>query len=166
MTPITGSYYPEVREDDIEEVAFNVAIGSRLRAARKRRGWSLTEVERLSDQEFKASVLGAYERGERSLSVHRLFRLAGLYGLTLPQLIPTQSDLNPEPSPEVTVDLAAFEAADESAVLDRFLSSIHLMRREESGEMTVRTSDIAVLSSMLEVLAVSADQSSDDAPAT
>ncbi len=137
-------------------------MGSRIRAARKRRGWSLTEVERLSNQEFKASVLGAYERGERAMSVHRLFRLAELYGLSLPQLIPTPSELDPEVATEVTVDLSSLEAVEESAVLDRFLSSIHLMRRDDPGQMTVRNSDIAILSSMLETLAVAADQTADD----
>ena len=40
---------------------------------------SLQAVEAMSDQEFKASVLGAYERGERAISVSSLQRLAKLY---------------------------------------------------------------------------------------
>ena len=38
-------------------------VGDRLRAIRKQKGLSLQEVEASSTQEFKASVLGAYERG-------------------------------------------------------------------------------------------------------
>src|SRR5205807_1839890 len=38
-------------------------VGERLRAIRKQKGLSLQEVEGASAQEFKASVLGAYERG-------------------------------------------------------------------------------------------------------
>ena len=41
-------------------------VGERLRAIRRQKGLSLHDVEARSDQEFKASVLGAYERGERA----------------------------------------------------------------------------------------------------
>nr|MCU0261511.1 helix-turn-helix domain-containing protein [Ilumatobacteraceae bacterium] len=49
-------------------------VGERLRVIRKQKRLSLQEVEAQSNQEFKASVLGAYERGERALSVPRLDR--------------------------------------------------------------------------------------------
>ena len=39
---------------------------------RKQMRLSLQAVEAMSEQEFKASVLGAYERGERAISVPRL----------------------------------------------------------------------------------------------
>ena len=51
-------------------------VGDRLRAIRRQKGLSLHDVEARSRQEFKASVLGAYERGERAISVPRLLRLA------------------------------------------------------------------------------------------
>src|ERR1700680_3098277 len=63
-------------------------IGDRLRAIRRQQGLSLHDVEARSGQEFKASVLGAYERGERALSVGRLLRLAELYDVPADQLLP------------------------------------------------------------------------------
>ena len=51
-------------------------VGERLRAIRRQKGLSLHDVEARSSLEFKASVLGAYERGERAISVPRLLRLA------------------------------------------------------------------------------------------
>lgn len=54
---------------------------------------SLQEVEGLSSQEFKASVLGAYERGERAVSVPRLWRLARFYGLQTTELLPPDEPL-------------------------------------------------------------------------
>ena len=42
----------------------------------------------MSEQEFKASVLGAYERGERAISVPRLQRLAKLYDVPVDNLLP------------------------------------------------------------------------------
>lgn len=130
---------------------FNLALGGRLRAARRHRGLSLTEVESLTNEEFKASVLGAYERGERALSVHRLVRLAAVYDIPVAQLIPSESELDVDATPG-TIDLERI-AAEGSAVVDRFLSSIHLMRRSEPSGMTVRRSDMAILSSMLEAMA-------------
>ena len=53
-------------------------VGERLRAIRRQKGLSLHDVEARSRTEFKASVLGAYERGERAISVPRLMRLADL----------------------------------------------------------------------------------------
>ncbi|HUC37977.1 MAG TPA: transcriptional regulator [Acidimicrobiales bacterium] len=79
-------------EDDEQEesarAAYARAVGSRLRAVRKQMRLSLQAVEAMSDQEFKASVLGAYERGERAISVPRLQRLAKLYDVPVDQLLP------------------------------------------------------------------------------
>lgn len=133
------------------EDGFNLALGGRLRAARRHRGLSLTEVESLSEQEFKASVLGAYERGERALSVHRLVRLAAIYEMPVHQLIPSEGETAEEEG-LATIDLDQLASAEESAIVDRFLSSIHLMRRPDPGEMAVRRSDMAILSSMLEAI--------------
>ena len=48
------------------ERTMDAQVGERLRAIRRQKGLSLHDVEARSDQEFKASVLGAYERGERA----------------------------------------------------------------------------------------------------
>jgi len=53
--------------DEKAASAYARRVGERLRAIRKQKGLSLQEVEAASTQEFKASVLGAYERGERSI---------------------------------------------------------------------------------------------------
>lgn len=132
------------------EEGFNLALGGRLRAARRHRKLSLTDVEHQSGEEFKASVLGAYERGERSLSVQRLVRLAALYEIPVAQLIPSDADLDMDAT-TATIDLEKI-AEEGSAVVDRFLSSIQLMRRSEPSGMAVRRSDMAILTSMLEAV--------------
>src|SRR6195952_5850503 len=63
-------------------------VGERLRSVRKQKRLSLQDVEASSGQEFKASVLGAYERGERAISVPRLQRLARFYTVPVDQLLP------------------------------------------------------------------------------
>ena len=75
-------------QEEAARVAYARAVGSRLRAMRKQMRLSLQAVEAMSEQEFKASVLGAYERGERAISVPRLQRLAKLYDVPVDQLLP------------------------------------------------------------------------------
>ncbi len=58
----------------------NKMVGEILRNARKARGWTLQKVESETEQEFKASVVGAYERGERAISLVRFIRLMEWYG--------------------------------------------------------------------------------------
>ena len=111
---------------------FDRALGERLRAARRRKGWSLHEVERSSNNEFKSSVLGAYERGERSISVQRLHRLARIYAIDVAHLIPSADEVD---SKETVIDLDAMGTADPSVseAIDRFLSTIQLRRRSADG---------------------------------
>src|SRR5881392_4349791 len=77
-----------VESEEAEDLGYAVKVGGRLRAIRKQKRLSLQDVEATSDQEFKASVLGAYERGERAISVPRLQRLARFYHVPVDQLLP------------------------------------------------------------------------------
>lgn len=60
--------------------------GARLRALRRERGWSLAKVARESG--LSISFLSAVERGQSSISVGNLFKLANAYGTTVPGLNP------------------------------------------------------------------------------
>src|SRR5436190_23525594 len=78
----------EFDEDDASASPYSRKVGERLRVIRRQKRLSLQEVEAASSQEFKASVLGAYERGERAISVPRLQRLARFYNVPVDQLLP------------------------------------------------------------------------------
>ena len=88
-----------IEDDDEQEeaarIAYAQAVGARLRTMRKQMRLSLQAVEAMSEQEFKASVLGAYERGERAISVPRLQRLAKLYDVPVDQLLPPDDVVPP-----------------------------------------------------------------------
>ena len=71
-----------------DELSYARMVGERLRAIRQQKNLSLSDIEQSTQQEFKASVMGAYERGERMISVLRLERLARFYGVTVDQLLP------------------------------------------------------------------------------
>lgn len=129
--------------------AVNRAVGRRVRSARQACGWSLLDVEERSDGAFKASVVGAYERGERALSVSRLVGLAELYGVA-------PSTLLPEPSAGaeagVLLDLDAVDTLpdDQAALVDRYLEAIGSMRAGGLGPgRPVRASDLQVLAALL-----------------
>lgn len=64
------------------------ALGRTIRTIRRAKGLPLQRVEELTRGEFKASVLGAYERGERAISLLRLQRLAEFYRVSVGELLP------------------------------------------------------------------------------
>ena len=70
----------------------DLEVGERIRQIRHQKHLSLQDVEARSDAEFKASVLGAYERGERAISVPRLQRLALFYDVPVDHLWPDADD--------------------------------------------------------------------------
>jgi transcriptional regulator with XRE-family HTH domain len=161
-------------EGTIEDRRYAVTVGARLRAIRAQQRLSLQEVEVRSREEFKASVLGAYERGERAISVARLQRLARFYAVPVDQLLP--GDAGPAFGPRpgdgqlgpatngtaehahagepIRVDLAALAKLDtpQADLLTRFLGLIQLQRGDFNGQvLTVRRSDIGALACILDV---------------
>jgi len=135
---------------------YSVRVGERLRAIRLQRGMSLQDVARTTEGEFKAAVLGAYERGERSLSLPRLKRLAWHYEVPVSQLLPEEDTyiVMPAAVGGVTIDLKRIEALDDETanVVDRFLQRIRVQRQDFNGRvLTIRASDVAMLAMMLDV---------------
>jgi transcriptional regulator with XRE-family HTH domain len=166
----------EVQVEDSLEVADAQSLGLRLRAVRKQMQLSLHAVETLSDRTFKSSVLGAYERGERNISIPRLKQLARLYDVPLDQLLPDDaSTLEPDAgdggdgpvvddsvwtrrvarsagdSEKITIDLTKLDSArgPERDPLRRFLTMIQLKRHDFNGKkITIRTGDLHAIAYM------------------
>lgn len=136
---------------------YNELVGTRLRSIRKQRGLSLQDVQRLSDGEFKAAVVGAYERGERSLSLPRLRRLALFFQVPISQFLPQEEDgertLEPLPSGGITIDLNRLErmSGTEAVIFNRFLRSIQMMRQDFNGKvLTIRRDDLRLLALLID----------------
>ena len=134
-------------------------VGERLRNIRLQKGLSLHDVEQRSTKEFKASVLGAYERGERSISVPRLQRLAIFYGVPVDHLLPRPGPAVAEAGAAATaeealcIDLETLEARREpdAQTLGRYLSLIQMQRGDFNGKMlTIRRDDLRVLAAILD----------------
>ncbi len=153
-------------ESDENLSEYGRAVGERLRAIRRQKRMSLHDVEAASSQEFKASVLGAYERGERAISVPRLQRLASFYGVPVDQLLPRGdgngfgSDTSvvdlvsspPERRSSFTIDLTRLETltGPEAQMLNRFLASIQVQRQDFNGRvLTIRHDDLRAIACIL-----------------
>lgn len=153
-------------------------VGERLRFVRKQKRLSLQAVEATSSQEFKASVLGAYERGERSISVPRLQRLAEFYNVPVDQLLPrdvngalsamgsgqaavggtaTGEDRSrSEVKGRVTIDLTRLETAQapEKDLLRRYLGMIQVQRQDFNGRvLTIRAEDVRAIGCLFDTTA-------------
>lgn len=151
-------------DDEVEvDDGYGRRVGERLRTIRRQKGLSLQDVEAGSAQEFKASVLGAYERGERAISVPRLHRLAAFYNVPADQLLPRDDadprvvDLTEQPGSaatgSVTLDLARLRELDVPGadLLMRYLSMIQVQRQDFNGRMlTIRRDDLRAIACILD----------------
>ncbi len=154
--------------------AYAGKVGTRLRAIRRQKRLSLQDVEAASTQEFTASVLGAYERGERAISVPRLQRLARFYRVPVDQLLPGDDgpDFGPRPGDgdlvidltqprpslrhegSVKLDLAAMDGIEgtDAEMLARYLRMIQVQRGDFNGRvLTVRRDDLRAIACILDV---------------
>jgi len=152
--------------------AYAKRVGERLRAIRRQKDLSLQDVEQASREEFKASVLGAYERGERAISVPRLQRLARFYNVPVDRLLPGDVspdgveliDLNEDAEAarrifrdqdeRVRIDLQRLGAIEspERELLTRYLHQIQMQRQDYNGRvLTIRREDLRAIACMFEL---------------
>jgi transcriptional regulator with XRE-family HTH domain len=156
-----------VAKDSMDEEALRYAqtVGLRLRSVRRQKRLSLQAVEKISAEEFRASVLGAYERGERTISVPRLQRLAQLYDVPVDQLLPAEKiaafsrsvngtrrrGAGDRPARKVAINLARLHdvKGPEHELLRHFLISVQVQRQDFNGKvLTIREDDMRVIASM------------------
>lgn len=135
------------------------SISARLRSIRNARGWSLSDVESISEGKVKAVVLGSYERGTRSLSVRRALQIAEIYNIPISSLFSDKS-ATPAPTKErVVLDLRAISRKFENSqnqyfnryeALARFTGSLVQARQDWNGEvLSMREGDVAILALIL-----------------
>jgi transcriptional regulator with XRE-family HTH domain len=129
---------------------FYEAVGAVLRRARRARGLTLRDVEERSKTAFKASVLGGYERGERSISLGRFWELAGIYGLPADRLLAEAAEiLQPLGRQEVVIDLTRLSLLAEPA-RGRVAGFAHEIRAKRgdylSDIVTLRSGDLEPIS--------------------
>lgn len=140
------------RSDDHEQDRRDEAarlIGQRLRRIRRQQGMSLADVEQRSGGSWKAVVVGAYERGDRTVSLTRLAGLAEFYRVPLADLLPRR--LGPVEAPEhpdVVLDLTKLDEPQDDATraVARFADRIRSLRGDHNGRvLSLRGQDLQTL---------------------
>jgi transcriptional regulator with XRE-family HTH domain len=125
--------------------AATVALGRRLRDLRQSLGLTLFDVQQQTNNSFKTSALGAYERGERQLTIARLAELAQVYGASAAELLPGGR----------VIDLPALSAGEADRkpddrlvlpMLRRFADHVIERRSERAVRPMIRMTDAEMLS--------------------
>jgi len=117
---------------------------------------TLLECEILSRGRIRAVVLGAYERGDRSMSLKKVIEIGELFGVPLAHLI--AADLQPEQSriagSRHIYDLRALRAlapSEQKILLFRYLSRIAEQRGDWAGEViSIRHADVEAIARLID----------------
>ena len=131
-------------------------ISAKLRAIRQSKSLSLSDVERLSNGEIKAVVLGSYERGARALSVKRAISIAELYQVPVAQLFSDEKPVEIFSTGKTIIDLRAINRRsldsthtenDRYQLIARVAQRIVRSRQDWNGEvLSIRVSDLETIS--------------------
>ena len=127
----------------------NKRVGDHIRRLRKQKGLSLLDVEAASKKEFKASVLGAYERGERTISAPRLKALSDVYRVPLQAMLPPDGRASADGAPAgIALDVERLGGVQtpEGQLVARFVRLLQAQRRDWAERVVrIRSDDIRVL---------------------
>lgn len=131
-------------------------IRVRIRQLRRERGLTLLAFEKLSGGRIRAVVLGAYERGDRSMSLKKVIEIADVFGVELAHLMAPSSGRgeSPELADRHIYDLRALQALEpspEKEILTKYIRRIAHRRGDWAGEIiSLRRDDIDALSRVID----------------
>ncbi len=128
---------------------YGKALGAKLRRIRKQQGLSLNDVERKSNGQWTAMVVGSYERADRAVTVTKLVELADFYGIPVSDLLPDAWIYAPPPAATaIVLDLQRLRElpTEHGALLARFVSAIEHQRGDYNGQvLSIRGEDLRSL---------------------
>jgi transcriptional regulator with XRE-family HTH domain len=136
---------------------FARVVGDVLRQARLARGLTLRGAGERSGGRFKPSVVGGYERGERSISLKRFCQLAEFYGVPADRLLSrVLEQLEPAARRETILDLGQVERMDDDTgrAVAGFVREVKRERGDPAKDViTLRAGDLEAiaLSSGIEI---------------
>ena len=131
--------------DDASEIEIK-GFCLRLRTVREGKGLTLLDVEMNSNGQVTAVALGSYERGDRKMSLSKLFEIARIYNMPASEFL-VDAGAHIEPG-RITVDLRKITQVplSQSAMIVRVFKSIAQQRGDWNGEvLSVRASDLSNL---------------------
>jgi transcriptional regulator with XRE-family HTH domain len=128
---------------------FAQVVGEVLRDARHERSLTLRQVWEQSQGKFKPSVIGGYERGERSISLARFWSLAEFYGVPPDRLFARALErLAPRARREAVLDLGRLERLEEETgrAVTGFVHQIKQERGDPAEDViTLRAGDLEAI---------------------
>jgi transcriptional regulator with XRE-family HTH domain len=111
---------------------------------------TLRDVTSSSHGRFKPSVLGAYERGERTISLPRFCELAEMYGVPPDRLLAdVLARVDPAGRQEIAIDLNRLTLipGEEGRVVAQFVHKLKSQRGDYMTDViTLRSGDIEAIS--------------------
>ena len=143
--------------DRVEDYA--KAVGERLRRIRIQKGMSLQDVQQASEGRWKAAVVGAYERGDRNVTIARLSELAGFYAVPMTEILPddgVHAAGAAETRRRVVLNLEGLDRVPEPDrdPLSRFTTAIQMQRGDYNGRvLTIREDDLMALALLYQTTA-------------
>lgn len=144
----------------LDSSAYAKALGEKLRKIRLQKGMSLQDVQQASKGKWKAAVVGAYERGDRNVTVAKLSELSEFYGVPPSEVLPEdEASTAPggfERGRRVVLDLEELQQVPEPDrdPLARFTTAIQIQRGDFNGRvLTIREDDLMALALMYQTSA-------------
>jgi transcriptional regulator with XRE-family HTH domain len=132
------------------------------------KGMSLNDVQLSSDGRWKAAVVGAYERGDRNITVARLAELAEFYDVPVLEVLPEEPEATRAPAEgrkKVVLDLGGLDRVPEPErdALSRFATAIQIQRGDFNGRvLTIREDDLMALALVYQTTAENLSSQLDD----
>ena len=109
----------------------------------------MKDVERKSDGQWTAMVVGSYERADRAVTVTKLVELADFYGIPVSELLPDAWISVPRPAATaIVLDLQRLRELphEHGALLARYVRSIEHQRGDYNGQvLSIRSEDLRSL---------------------
>jgi transcriptional regulator with XRE-family HTH domain len=87
-----------MHDDDEDTAAFLRLVGRRVKASREAGGLTQSRLER--DAGLRPTTIAALERGEQDLDVYDLYRVAGVLGVDMRALLPSNEEIVREARPD------------------------------------------------------------------
>lgn len=151
MSLTTGANRTE-RLQSVNEGDYAKALGERLRRIRVQKNMSLQDVQQASSGKWKAAVIGAYERGDRNVTVAKLSELAEFYGVPVSEILPDEGGPVAPGSIDqrrrVVLNLEGLDLVpeDDRDPISRFATAIQVQRGDFNGRiLTIREDDLMAL---------------------
>jgi transcriptional regulator with XRE-family HTH domain len=118
-------------------------LHTRMRLLRESRQLTLVQAARLSKGEISAIALGSYERGDRSVSAHKLIAIAALYQVPISELFETTKKYLGEERISIDVRKILTTSNPAAQKIIEVLRNIARMRGDWNGEViSLRAHDI------------------------